>query len=156
MTALRQRVATSAAFQFKKGDWDGFLTLGTNNLANMVILPAILIGTFHFAPQLVFGRILPGLGLTLLIGLGTFVYFAVKLAAAEGNPSAVMDMSFANQALSAEYLLRHADELEHTVYPVPEDIDREIARLKLQAMGVEIDVLTPEQEKYLASWEEGT
>jgi adenosylhomocysteinase len=80
----------------------------------------------------------------------------VNLAAAEGHPSAVMDMSFANQALSAEYMLTHADELEKTVYPVPEDIDQEIARIKLQAMGVEIDMLTPEQEKYLASWEEGT
>jgi adenosylhomocysteinase len=80
----------------------------------------------------------------------------VNLAAAEGHPSAVMDMSFANQALSAEYMLRHADELECTVYPVPEDIDQEIARIKLQSMGVEIDRLTPEQERYLASWEEGT
>ena len=80
----------------------------------------------------------------------------VNLAAAEGHPSAVMDMSFANQALSAVYIWQHADELEHTVYPVPEEIDREIARLKLHAMGVEIDQLTPEQEKYLASWEEGT
>jgi adenosylhomocysteinase len=80
----------------------------------------------------------------------------VNLAAAEGHPSAVMDMSFANQALCAEYMLRHADELEHTVYTVPENIDQEIARLKLRAMGVEIDVLTPEQERYLSSWEEGT
>jgi len=80
----------------------------------------------------------------------------VNLAAAEGHPSAVMDMSFANQALCAAYILRHAERLERTVYPVPEEIDREIARLKLQAMGVEIDVLTPEQERYLASWEEGT
>ena len=80
----------------------------------------------------------------------------VNLAAAEGHPSAVMDMSFANQALSAVYILRHADELECTVYPVPQEIDQEIGRLKLQAMGVEIDVLTPEQEKYLTSWEEGT
>ena len=80
----------------------------------------------------------------------------VNLAAAEGHPSAVMDMSFANQALCAEYILRHADELEQVVYPVPEEIDREIARLKLRAMGIEIDVLTPEQEKYLTSWEEGT
>jgi len=80
----------------------------------------------------------------------------VNLAAAEGHPSAVMDMSFANQALCAAYILRHADELERTVYTVPEEIDREIARLKLQAMGVEIDVLTPEQQRYLASWEEGT
>jgi adenosylhomocysteinase len=80
----------------------------------------------------------------------------VNLAAAEGHPSAVMDMSFANQALSAEYMLNHADELENTVYAVPEDIDQKIARIKLQSMGVEIDVLTPEQEKYLSSWEEGT
>ncbi|RME31515.1 MAG: adenosylhomocysteinase, partial [Thermoflexia bacterium] len=80
----------------------------------------------------------------------------VNLAAAEGHPSAVMDMSFANQALCTEYILRNADRLERTVYTVPEEIDREIARLKLQAMGVEIDVLTPEQERYLASWEEGT
>jgi adenosylhomocysteinase len=67
-----------------------------------------------------------------------------------------MDMSFANQALSAEYMVKNADKLENRVYSVPEDIDREIARLKLEAMGVTIDKLTPEQEKYLNSWEEGT
>jgi adenosylhomocysteinase len=80
----------------------------------------------------------------------------INLAAAEGHPSAVMDMSFANQALCAEYMVQHAEELENTVYPVPEEIDKRIARLKLKAMGVEIDVLTPEQAKYLTSWEEGT
>ncbi len=80
----------------------------------------------------------------------------INLAAAEGHPSAVMDMSFANQALCAEYMIQHADELERTVYAVPENIDQHIARLKLEAMGVEIDVLTPEQERYLASWQEGT
>ncbi|MGQ9466435.1 MAG: adenosylhomocysteinase [Anaerolineae bacterium] len=80
----------------------------------------------------------------------------VNLAAAEGHPSAVMDMSFANQALSVAYILRNAERLERTVYPVPEEIDREIARLKLESMGIRIDVLTPEQERYLASWEEGT
>lgn len=80
----------------------------------------------------------------------------INLAAAEGHPSAVMDMSFANQALCAEYMVQHAADLEQTVYPVPEDIDAEIARLKLAAMHVDIDVLTPEQETYLASWEEGT
>jgi adenosylhomocysteinase len=80
----------------------------------------------------------------------------INLAAAEGHPSAVMDMSFANQALCAEYMVQHAEELAKTVYPVPEDIDKEIARLKLEAMDIEIDVLTPEQERYLASWEEGT
>ncbi len=80
----------------------------------------------------------------------------VNLAAAEGHPSAVMDMSFANQALCAVYILRNAERLERTVYAVPDEIDREIARLKLESMGVRIDVLTPEQERYLASWEEGT
>lgn len=80
----------------------------------------------------------------------------INLAAAEGHPSAVMDMSFANQALCAEYMVQHADELENTVYGVPQVIDKEIARLKLKAMGIEIDVLTPEQARYLASWQEGT
>ncbi|HFD40761.1 MAG TPA: adenosylhomocysteinase [Anaerolineae bacterium] len=80
----------------------------------------------------------------------------INLAAAEGHPSAVMDMSFANQALCAEYMVRRAAELEKTVYPVPKEIDKEIAALKLKALGVEIDVLTPEQAHYLASWEEGT
>jgi adenosylhomocysteinase len=80
----------------------------------------------------------------------------VNLAAAEGHPSAVMDMSFANQALGAERMAQNGPSLEKRVYPIPQDIDREIARLKLKAMGVEIDTLTPEQEKYLLSWEEGT
>jgi len=80
----------------------------------------------------------------------------VNLAAAEGHPASVMDMSFANQALSLEYLLQHADELENKVYTIPEAVDREIARLKLEAMGVRIDVLTQEQQRYLTSWEEGT
>jgi adenosylhomocysteinase len=80
----------------------------------------------------------------------------INLAAAEGHPSAVMDMSFANQALCAEYMVQHAEELERTVYAVPEQIDKDIARLKLEAMGIEIDVLTPEQVAYLASWQEGT
>ncbi|GBC87003.1 Adenosylhomocysteinase [bacterium HR12] len=80
----------------------------------------------------------------------------VNLAAAEGHPAAVMDMSFANQALSVEWLVGHHAELEPRVYPVPEEIDREVARLKLQAMGIAIDELTPEQEEYLRSWEQGT
>jgi adenosylhomocysteinase len=80
----------------------------------------------------------------------------INLAAAEGHPAAVMDMSFANQALGAEYMVKNAKDLKNQVYVVPEEIDREIARLKLEAMGVSIDVLTPEQEKYLASWEQGT
>jgi adenosylhomocysteinase len=80
----------------------------------------------------------------------------INLASAEGHPASVMDMSFANQALSAEYMAKNADKLEKKVYSVPTDIDNEIARLKLEAMGVTIDTLTPEQTKYLASWEEGT
>jgi adenosylhomocysteinase len=80
----------------------------------------------------------------------------VNLAAAEGHPSAVMDMSFANQALAAEYILQHGGELGGQVYDVPTVIDQEIARLKLRAMGVEIDTLTPEQERYLNEWSLGT
>ncbi len=80
----------------------------------------------------------------------------VNLAAAEGHPASVMDMSFANQALSAEYMYQHASELKKTVYTVPEEIDREIARLKLEAMGVKIDTLTEEQIEYLNSWQHGT
>jgi len=80
----------------------------------------------------------------------------INLASAEGHPASVMDMSFANQALSLEYMVKNADKLEQTVYGVPEKIDHEIARLKLAAMGINIDVLTAEQEKYLNSWEHGT
>jgi adenosylhomocysteinase len=80
----------------------------------------------------------------------------VNLSAAEGHPSSVMDMSFANQALSAEYLIKNHKTLTIDVHRVPESIDREISRLKLSSMGIKIDVLTPEQERYLASWQEGT
>jgi adenosylhomocysteinase len=80
----------------------------------------------------------------------------INLAAAEGHPASVMDMSFANQALAAEYMLNNADKLEKTVYAVPEDIDQNIAKLKLDSMGVKIDTLTEEQYKYLHSWEMGT
>lgn len=80
----------------------------------------------------------------------------INLAAAEGHPASVMDMSFANQALAAEYMLNNAAKLEKTVYAVPEDIDQNIAKLKLDSMGVKIDTLTEEQYKYLHSWEMGT
>ncbi|MBN2303860.1 MAG: adenosylhomocysteinase [Anaerolineae bacterium] len=80
----------------------------------------------------------------------------VNLAAAEGHPASVMDMSFANQALGAEYMLTHSDELQNQVYTIPQDIDQEIARLKLEAMGVQIDTLTPAQVEYLNQWQEGT
>lgn len=80
----------------------------------------------------------------------------INLASAEGHPASVMDMSFANQALAAEYMVKNAKSLEKRVYSVPAEIDAEIARLKLHAMGVKIDTLTEEQVKYLNSWEEGT
>jgi len=80
----------------------------------------------------------------------------INLAAAEGHPASVMDMSFANQSLDAEYIVRRGDSLEKAVLSVPKEIDDRIARLKLQALGVEIDVLTEEQERYLASWQAGT
>jgi len=80
----------------------------------------------------------------------------INLAAAEGHPSSVMDMSFANQALCLEYLVKNNGNLQQKVYTVPEEIDLEVARLKLESMGIKIDTLTPEQEKYLNSWEEGT
>jgi adenosylhomocysteinase len=87
-----------------------------------------------------------------LVGEGRLV----NLAAAEGHPASVMDMSFANQALSLEYIAKNRDNLENRVYDVPESIDETVAELKLQAFGVEIDTLTAEQEKYLNSWEMGT
>lgn len=80
----------------------------------------------------------------------------INLASAEGHPSAVMDMSFANQALASEFLLQRKGQLTNGVHSLPKEVDREIASLKLKAMGVQIDVLTPEQAHYLASWEEGT
>jgi adenosylhomocysteinase len=80
----------------------------------------------------------------------------INLAAAEGHPAVVMDMSFANQALAAEYIVKNVKKLEPKVYSMPSDIDREVARLKLDSMGVAIDKLTRDQEEYLASWSEGT
>jgi len=80
----------------------------------------------------------------------------INLASAEGHPASVMDMSFANQALSVQYVLANHDKIAKNVHSVPDDIDREVARLKLEAMSVKIDKLTPEQEKYLGSWSEGT
>jgi adenosylhomocysteinase len=88
----------------------------------------------------------------VLLGEGRLI----NLAAAEGHPSSVMDMSFANQALASEFLVKQGKGLGRDVHRLPQDVDNEIARLKLGAMGIQIDVLTPEQEKYLASWEMGT
>jgi len=95
---------------------------------------------------------LPNGNRVYLLGEGRLI----NLAAAEGHPASVMDMSFANQALCAEYMLKYHAQLEKKVYSVPKNIDADIARLKLQAMGVKIDTLTEEQVKYLASWQEGT
>jgi adenosylhomocysteinase len=80
----------------------------------------------------------------------------INLAAAEGHPASVMDMSFADQALSVEYLVKNHSSLEKKVYAVPEDLDKRVAKLKLESMGIKIDRLTSEQEEYLASWSEGT
>jgi len=80
----------------------------------------------------------------------------INLAAAEGHPASVMDMSFANQALSAEYMVKNHSKLEKKVYPVPEELDKQVAKMKLESMSVQIDKLTPEQEEYLAGWAEGT
>jgi adenosylhomocysteinase len=80
----------------------------------------------------------------------------VNLASAEGHPSSVMDMSFANQALAAEYLVKHHRNLEKRVYPVPQEIDQGIAQMKLLSMGIQIDHLTEDQANYLTSWEKGT
>jgi adenosylhomocysteinase len=96
--------------------------------------------------------LLPGGRRLNLLGEGRLI----NLAAAEGHPASVMDLSFANQALSLEYLIQHQGELDNQVYTIPEEIDRRIAKLKLESMGVAIDSLTDEQERYLASWEEGT
>ena len=80
----------------------------------------------------------------------------INLAAAEGHPASVMDMSFANQALCLEYLVKKRNKLDTKVFPVPEEIDAQVARLKLSSMGIEIDTLTAEQSRYLSSWQEGT
>ncbi len=80
----------------------------------------------------------------------------INLAAAEGHPASVMDMSFANQALCLEHIVKNREKLEPKVYSVPEEIDKQVARLKLQSMGIGIDSLTPEQQEYLTSWEQGT
>jgi adenosylhomocysteinase len=80
----------------------------------------------------------------------------INLASAEGHPASVMDMSFADQALSVEYMVKNCKKLEKTVYKVPDELDKRVAKLKLESMSIKIDKLTPEQEEYLAGWNEGT
>ncbi|HAF49294.1 MAG TPA: adenosylhomocysteinase [Anaerolineaceae bacterium] len=133
---------------------DGAIVANSGHFNVEINIPALeemaiekrLVRPFVEAYELPDGRIIHILGEGRLI----------NLAAAEGHPASVMDMSFANQALSAEYMVKNAKALEKKVYGVPEDIDREIARLKLEAMNVSIDTLTEEQVKYLNSWQEGT
>ncbi len=133
---------------------DGAIVANSGHFNVEINIPALaemavekrLVRPFVEAYELPDGRIIHILGEGRLI----------NLAAAEGHPASVMDMSFANQALSAEYMVKNAKALEKKVYGVPEDIDREIARLKLETMNVSIDTLTEEQVKYLNSWQEGT
>jgi adenosylhomocysteinase len=133
---------------------DGAIVANSGHFNVEINIPALeemavgkrLVRPFVEAYELPDGRIIHILGEGRLI----------NLTAAEGHPASVMDMSFANQALSAEYMVKNAKALEKKVYGVPEDIDREIARLKLETMKVSIDTLTEEQVKYLNSWQEGT
>jgi adenosylhomocysteinase len=122
-----------------------------NSEINLKALDELATGVRQVRPSVQEYRLADGRRLHVL-GEGRLI----NLAAAEGHPAAVMDMSFANQALCAEYLARNAATLEHKVYDVPDEIDAQVARLKLEAMAIEIDTLTDEQKHYLSSWEEGT
>jgi len=122
-----------------------------NSEINLKALDELATGVRQVRPSVQEYRLADGRRLFLL-GEGRLI----NLAAAEGHPAAVMDMSFANQALCAEYIAKNASKLERKVYDVPDDIDSEVARLKLHAMGIAIDTLTEEQRRYLSSWEEGT
>ena len=138
-------------FEYMK---DGAIVANSGHFNVEINIPALaemavekrLVRPFVDAYELPDGRVIHILGEGRLI----------NLAAAEGHPASVMDMSFANQSLSAEYMVKNADKLENKVYSVPQDIDHEIARLKLESMGINIDKLTEEQIKYLNSWREGT
>ncbi len=122
-----------------------------NSEINLKALDDLATGVRQVRPSVQEYRLADGRRLHVL-GEGRLI----NLAAAEGHPAAVMDMSFANQALCAEFIAKNAGKLERRVYDVPDEIDSEVARLKLSSMGVAIDVLTEEQKKYLSSWEEGT
>jgi adenosylhomocysteinase len=122
-----------------------------NSEINLKALDELATGVRQVRPSVQEYRLADGRRLHVL-GEGRLI----NLAGAEGHPAAVMDMSFANQALCAEYVANNATSLEMKVYDVPEEIDAEVAKLKLHAMGIEIDTLTEEQKRYLSSWEEGT
>jgi adenosylhomocysteinase len=133
---------------------DGAIIANTGHFNVEIDIPPLrqLAVSTHEARPFVEGFELPDGRTVYLLADGRLL----NLSAAEGHPAAVMDMSFANQALSAEHAVKNATSLEPKVYVVPEEIDREIARLKLETMGVAIDTLTEEQARYLASWDEGT
>jgi adenosylhomocysteinase len=133
---------------------DGVIVANSGHFNVEINIPALeaMAGEKRLVRPFVEQYILPGGRSINLLGEGRLI----NLASAEGHPASVMDMSFANQALSLEYMVKHAGSLEKRVYSVPEEIDKEIARLKLAGMGVEIDSLTQEQDAYLHSWEEGT
>jgi adenosylhomocysteinase len=133
---------------------DGAILANTGHFNVEIDVPALtaLAGNVWEARDLVQGFELEDGRTVYLLADGRLL----NLSAAEGHPAAVMDMSFANQALSAEYAVKNAGELENRVYIVPDEIDREIARLKLETLGIAIDRLTEDQERYLASWDEGT
>jgi adenosylhomocysteinase len=133
---------------------DGAILANTGHFNVEIDIPALrsAASATHVARQFVEGFELDGGRTVYLLAEGRLV----NLSAAEGHPAAVMDMSFANQALAAEYAVQNAASLEAKVYVVPQEIDAEIARLKLETMGVAIDKLTEEQAHYLASWNEGT
>jgi adenosylhomocysteinase len=133
---------------------DGAILTNTGHFNVEIDIPALkeLAAETRLAREFVEEFTLPNGNRLYLVADGRLV----NLSAAEGHPALVMDMSFANQALGVEYAVQHAGELDRRVYPVPDEIDREIARLKLETMGIDIDRLTEEQERYLASWDEGT
>jgi adenosylhomocysteinase len=133
---------------------DGAIVANSGHFNVEINIPALeeMAGEKRLVRPFVEQYLLPGGRSINLLGEGRLI----NLAAAEGHPASVMDMSFANQALSLEYLARNAEKFEKKVYSVPEEIDRQIARLKLDAMGVTIDTLTEAQVAYLNSWEEGT
>jgi adenosylhomocysteinase len=133
---------------------DGAILANTGHFNVEIEIPALrqLATEVHESREFVEEFVLEDGKRVYLLGDGRLI----NLAAAEGHPALVMDMSFANQSLAAEYAVEHAAELERKVYPVPDEIDREIARLKLETMGISIDKLTEDQANYLASWNEGT
>ncbi len=133
---------------------DGAIVCNSGHFNVEIDIPALekMAKSKRIARDFVEEYTLPGPRKIFLLGEGRLI----NLTSAEGHPSQVMDMSFANQALCCEHLIKNKGKLENQVYDVPKNIDQAIAKLKLKALGVKMDILTPEQERYLASWQEGT